>query len=139
MMMGQGHNASVVQHILNLTPCPPMLGEAGLAAVRHEIKEMTHCRRLVISSRQYMGLVSRTAQAGDVICIFFGGAVPYVLREKGDGTYNFTGECYMMEMMHGEVFDEGNTTSERMDEFADIWAAKKRWNVEKDRLWKDAK
>ena len=53
-----------------------------------------------------IGLVPRAAKAGDVICVLYGGRVPYVLRpgRKDDG-YGLLGECYIHGLMDGEAMD----------------------------------
>ena len=44
--------------------------------------------------------------AGDVVCILFGGSVPYILRPTDiEGQYLLIGECYVEELMEGEAME----------------------------------
>ncbi|KAF5723849.1 heterokaryon incompatibility 6 OR allele [Fusarium mundagurra] len=42
---------------------------------------------------------------GDKLCVLFGAEVPFLLRPKGDG-YLVVGECYVYDLMHGEVLEK---------------------------------
>ena len=42
---------------------------------------------------------------GDIVVVFHGGQVPYILRPVGKN-YLFLGECYLMEIMDGQAFGE---------------------------------
>ncbi|KAM0694277.1 hypothetical protein Q7P36_006404 [Cladosporium allicinum] len=45
---------------------------------------------------------------GDVVCILFGGSVPYILRPTDiEGQYLLIGECYVEELMEGEAMGMG--------------------------------
>lgn len=57
-----------------------------------------------------LGRVPRRAQEGDLVCIFLGSYVPYVIRPVGDGIYAFVGCCYCHGLMHGEAMNSANTT-----------------------------
>jgi hypothetical protein len=51
---------------------------------------------------------------GDVVCVLFGGTVPFVLRRSGDD-FRLHGEAYVYGVMNGEVIDQldaGNITAE---------------------------
>lgn len=77
-------------------------------------------RKMVITSRGFLGLAPWRASVGDVLAIMPGGKVPYVLRpmvtrrDSGfdEGTpnrsqqYQFIGDAYVHGAMHGEVYDE---------------------------------
>jgi hypothetical protein len=46
-------------------------------------------------------------KVGDVVVIMYGGAVPYILRQREDGvTFNLVGECFVEDFMNGEAFEE---------------------------------
>ena len=46
--------------------------------------------------------------AGDVLCVLFGGDVPYILRPTEiEGQYLLIGECYVEELMGGEAMEMG--------------------------------
>ena len=45
-------------------------------------------------------------KAGDIVCILFGGRVPYVLRHTDpENIYRIVGECYVNGIMNGEAID----------------------------------
>lgn len=61
--------------------------------------------RLVATGNRRVGIVPNSAQAGDVVAIFKGGLVPFILRRSQErpGTFRPVGECYMHGIMHGEA------------------------------------
>ncbi|EXJ66070.1 uncharacterized protein A1O5_10684 [Cladophialophora psammophila CBS 110553] len=55
---------------------------------------------------QRVGIVPRTAHEEDVVAVFHGCAVPFLLRKRDDGHnrhYQVVGECYVHGIMHGEA------------------------------------
>lgn len=62
-------------------------------------------RRFAITDCGDLAAVPKAARKGDVVCIFNGGRVPYVLRPSKNGHYTLVGECYVDGMMRGEVRD----------------------------------
>ncbi|KAM6478082.1 HET-domain-containing protein [Trichoderma sp. SZMC 28011] len=62
-------------------------------------------RRFAVTDAGDFAAVPKAAQKGDVVCIFNGGRVPYVLRPCENGNYTLVGECYVDGMMRGEVRD----------------------------------
>ncbi|KAI4181337.1 MAG: hypothetical protein LQ346_006810 [Caloplaca aetnensis] len=48
------------------------------------------------------GLAPKGARAGDVVCLFHGGDVPFILRPLDSGRYAFVGEAYIHGIMQGE-------------------------------------
>lgn len=62
------------------------------------------CFRSYVMEREgrHVGLAPPNAEAGDLICIFFGCSVPVVLRRKGEN-FTFVGECYVDGVMNGEA------------------------------------
>jgi hypothetical protein len=72
---------------------------------------------MISLQKGYMGLAPGTARVGDLIGIFLGGTVPYVLRPNDDGTYSFLGECYVHGLMDGEdmkMLEEGEAKVEEL-------------------------
>ncbi|KAG0649579.1 Heterokaryon incompatibility [Hyphodiscus hymeniophilus] len=61
-------------------------------------------RRFCVSRKGFMGMVPPGTREGDLVAILAGAKTPYVLRkeEKGEA-YQLVGECYMDEMMDGEM------------------------------------
>ncbi|KAI0491116.1 heterokaryon incompatibility protein-domain-containing protein [Xylaria cf. heliscus] len=75
-------------------------------------------RRLCVTKNGYMGLVPPLTHVGDLVCIFYGGDAPYLVRpqtspvaakEIGVLRCRLVGECYMHGMMDGEMVGPGNT------------------------------
>jgi hypothetical protein len=64
-------------------------------------------RRFFRSSTGRLGWVPDGAEPGDQICIFFGGAVPFVLRPDGEGAHEVVGDAYLHGIMDGEGMDDG--------------------------------
>ena len=63
-------------------------------------------RRFFISEDGSMGVGPEAMRAGDIICVLFGGATPYILRRVGDSNNHlFVGECYVQGLMDGEALD----------------------------------
>ena len=48
---------------------------------------------------------SKSMEDGDLVCVLFGADVPFLLGPTYDGGYLVVGECYMYDIMHGEVLD----------------------------------
>lgn len=71
-----------------------------------EVRESWACnrrRRFCATEKGRLGWAPEAAQEGDLICIFHGAKVPYVLRPCEDGNYILLGAGYLHGMMHGEV------------------------------------
>jgi hypothetical protein len=70
---------------------------------------LLHSRRPFISASGFVGLAPSHVEAGDMICIFFGGHVPYVLRKCGEA-HILIGEAYVHGIMYGECMIGGPKT-----------------------------
>ena len=44
---------------------------------------------------------------GDIVCVLYGGDVPFILHPDGQGHYALIGECYVSGIMQGEALDMG--------------------------------
>jgi len=44
---------------------------------------------------------------GDIVCVLYGGDVPFILRPDNQGQYTLIGECYVSGIMKGEALDMG--------------------------------
>lgn len=70
------------------------------AAFASRISNGTFC----VTKMGYVGLVPGDGQVGDKVCIFSGGAVPFVLRkESSKERYRLIGEGYIHGLMYGEA------------------------------------
>lgn len=59
-------------------------------------------RRFSVTQNGRLACVPKDSRKGDLLCVLFGGEVPYVLRPSGNGYYAIVGECYVDGIMHGE-------------------------------------
>lgn len=61
-------------------------------------------KAFVITKRGFLGMAPVTTKAGDLVCVFQGGCVPFVIRPKGEhGQWELIGACYVHGIMDGEV------------------------------------
>jgi hypothetical protein len=67
-------------------------------------------RKLFGTKEGYIGVGDVTLQADDLVCVLFGGRVPFILRKMEEGHYRFVGECYLHGIMFGEALGEGLKT-----------------------------
>jgi hypothetical protein len=69
--------------------------------------------RCFITREGYVGVAPKSIRAGDLVCVFNGGAVPFLLRnsETRNGAYRLVGGCYVHGMMHGRAV-RGDTQEE---------------------------
>jgi hypothetical protein len=74
-------------------------------AFPQDIERSVTGRRLFRTEKGLIGLGPRTLRPGDLVCIFFGSAVAYVLRPVGEH-FLFLGECYVHGIMNGEALEE---------------------------------
>ncbi|KAL8917298.1 MAG: hypothetical protein Q9208_008019 [Pyrenodesmia sp. 3 TL-2023] len=47
----------------------------------------------------------KVMETGDVVCVLFGGKMPFVLRPWDDGRFLLVGECYVHGLMQGEAIE----------------------------------
>ncbi|KAG8170164.1 hypothetical protein KVR01_000909 [Diaporthe batatas] len=54
-----------------------------------------------------LGWAPRTAEAGDLVCVFDGMALPYVVRPKREteGVYELVGECFISGLLSGQAMN----------------------------------
>jgi hypothetical protein len=69
-------------------------------------------RRFCITQNNALACVPKGSRKGDIICVLFGGEVPYVLRPTGSGFYQVVGECYVHGIMYGEALSYDTGTRE---------------------------
>lgn len=61
-------------------------------------------RRPFLSVQGYVGLAPDSAEIGDIMVIFLGAKLPYVLRQTSDSRWRVVGEAYIHGIMYGEYF-----------------------------------
>jgi hypothetical protein len=71
--------------------------------IENHIVSFAAPRRFSLTAKDRLGLMPRTSKEGDLICILLGGAVPFVIRPAGKGTFKLLGDCYLHGVMDGEA------------------------------------
>lgn len=72
------------------------------AVIEESIYRWASRRRFCVTRHGQLAFVPKDSTKGDIICVLFGGEVPYVLRPLKDGSYVVVGECYQARIMNGE-------------------------------------
>lgn len=62
-------------------------------------------RRPFKSDQGHIRLAPEAAEVGDVVCLFHGATVPFVLRREVNGEYRLLGEAYVYGIMDGQFMD----------------------------------
>ena len=75
----------------------------GIRRAARAIQIYSKGRRLAVTSRGGFACVPEQSQVGDVVCVLYGGRVPYVLRPLKDGGYRILGGAYVDGMMYGKA------------------------------------
>jgi hypothetical protein len=78
-------------------------------------QKFTIARNMCVTARGYLGRVPMGSEIGDKICILFGGSVPFILQDTGDGYFKFIGECYIHGIMDGEAMQSQDINSQVRD------------------------
>lgn len=61
-------------------------------------------RAFFATQKRHLGWAPKCADPGDLVCVFPGAEVPYILRSVGDqGQFRMIGECYIHGFMNGEA------------------------------------
>jgi hypothetical protein len=68
----------------------------------------TACRNRCFfrTSTRLQGIGPQCIQHGDLLCVFYGATVPFVIRPDGEGRYLVVGECFVHEIMAGKVIEQ---------------------------------
>ena len=66
---------------------------------------MSDWKRFGVTRDGYTALLPGRAKYEDIICVFLGATVPFVIRRKASGNYLLVGECYVHGLMDGEALD----------------------------------
>jgi hypothetical protein len=76
--------------------------------IESSIERWSSKRRFCTTTRGRLACLPRGAKEDDLICVLYGGEVPYVLRPQQPGFYTVVGECYVNGIMHGEALSTKN-------------------------------
>jgi len=66
-------------------------------------------RKFYTTENGSMGIGPPAMRGGDVVCVLFGGTLPYILRPIAGGEYLFVGDCYIDGFMNGEAINKWET------------------------------
>jgi len=83
---------------------------------------MRHCipRRFFRTANGSLGLGPAIMEEGDIVCVLFGGVMSYILRPSEEGRYLFLGDCYVRDVMNGEVVEQ-RKRDRRGDEYFNLY------------------
>ncbi|KAL5119039.1 hypothetical protein ACEQ8H_002963 [Pleosporales sp. CAS-2024a] len=86
---------------------PIQLADSGtMGLFLNTVKGYTHNRKIVLTSRGYMGLAPAIAQKGDKCSIIFGCTTPCILRDTDrKGNFEFLGAAYVVGRNHWYTSD----------------------------------
>ena len=79
------------------------------AEVSKGIGTIIEDKDMFLTTQGYLGLGHEGFQVGDVVCIFSGGEVPFLLRETTHDSkkvFRFLSECYVHGVMNGEMMND---------------------------------
>jgi hypothetical protein len=71
----------------------------------HDAVGRTIHRKMIRTTKGYIGMGPRSTKEGDCVVLVQGGRVPLVLRPR-DHHWELLGDCYLHGIMHGEGFEE---------------------------------
>ncbi|KAK3496050.1 hypothetical protein B0T13DRAFT_276689 [Neurospora crassa] len=70
----------------------------------HKAMQQMTGRRLYLTEQGYMGMGPSSMQPGDMVVVFPGARIPFVLRPTGeDNTFTYVGDVYCDGIMDGEI------------------------------------
>ena len=84
-----------------------MDGASSHGIVHDHVMTVTCGRRLIMGQGRHIGLGPAETQHGDIVCVLFGGKLPFVLRPtETPREYEYVGNCYVHGIMGGEALIE---------------------------------
>ena len=113
-LSGESVSLEMSMHYLILANFPRRFQDVGYDAFDSTPLSELHSRMFLhfcqirkagLTNEGKLGLFPDVSQSGDVVVALFGGTTLYVIRPVHDGRYRFIGECYIDQMMHGQVMD----------------------------------
>jgi hypothetical protein len=77
--------------------------EADWIQVSRFILPIVEGKDMFVTEQGYIGLAEEGFQVDDLVCIFFGGEVPFLVRRVDDNRFRLLAECYVHGVMDGEA------------------------------------
>ncbi|KAI4281215.1 MAG: hypothetical protein L6R38_003877 [Xanthoria sp. 2 TBL-2021] len=102
----EGIPPSQIEHANKLLQST-LAAEAKALPFARQLGTMFITKRIVTTSRGFVGAALLSTTVGHEVFIMPGGRVPFVLQAKPDGTYQLMGEVYVHGIMRGEAFEHG--------------------------------
>jgi hypothetical protein len=95
---------------LRCVPSEIAAGEQKVILLLQNLVGKLTTRKLITTSKGYLGLAPKNAQLGDSICILIGSSAPLVLRPQGNNN-RLIGDVYIDGIMEGESMRQVETGS----------------------------
>lgn len=102
-------HAAYLAKVLDWSLCPKLDMLAKKVAGEHEGEHWSRAangasknRKFARTEKDYYVLGPKVMEEGDIICVLFGGKLPFCLR-PWNNQYLFVGECYVHGLMDGEA------------------------------------
>ena len=81
------------------------------ASFLHNLESWTRVRKFCVTGDGHIGWVPLEARQGDIICVFDGAQLPYILRRVADqNAYILIGHCFFHGIMYGETIASNGIT-----------------------------
>jgi hypothetical protein len=74
------------------------------------VKRNAETRRCFVTENGFMGLGLESVEEGDLVVIFHGARIPFVIRERNDGDFTLVGGGFVDGIMNGEAIKEEQET-----------------------------
>lgn len=104
-------HATYLAKVLDWSICPKLEMLAKRVAGEHEGEHWSRAangasknRKFARTEKDYYVLGPKVMEKGDIICVLFGGKMPFCLRPWRN-QYLFVGECYVHGLMDGEAME----------------------------------
>jgi hypothetical protein len=82
-------------------------------ANRHDTRlKLLGFRRFCSTEKERIGWMAMHVEVGDLVCVFDGGDMAYVIRPSDEGRYKIVGDCFVRGIMNGETLDDPDISSE---------------------------
>ncbi|KAI1374161.1 HET-domain-containing protein [Hypoxylon crocopeplum] len=108
----QQHATFLTNALANSDVCPKLRQLAAEAAGAHKGEDWSRAangasknRKFARTEKGYYVLGPKVMEEGDIVCVLFGGKMPFCLRPWQDHQYLLVGECYVHGFMDGEVME----------------------------------
>jgi hypothetical protein len=81
------------------------LASADPSRVFHDFMRITPGRSPFVTKKGHLGLTSHCVRQGDLVAVFSGAQVPFIIRRCNGGKYEIVSEAYIDGIMNGEAIE----------------------------------